>query len=136
MKSSNLFLAGIAAAPSLVAAATCTSHTINVKATASNRVVFAPSLDLTSVAGIESLRSSGAGLLGQLVGFLPVSGTYSIAAKYCQPAPGSPISRAREVQLLLHGVPYDSVCLPPKREMRSRKLMTLTELLVRSSWQP
>lgn len=110
MRSNNIILTALAAsAPTISAAATCTSHTIKVDATANNRVVFAPSLDLTSVSGIESLLSSGAGLLGQLVGFLPVSGSYDIAAKYCQPAPGSPASRAKEVQLLLHGVPYDSV---------------------------
>ncbi|CZT25783.1 uncharacterized protein RCC_11452 [Ramularia collo-cygni] len=108
MRSENVLLAALAAtAPTLSTAATCTSHTIKVQATANNRVIFAPGSDLTSVSGVESLLSSGAGLLGQLAGFFPVSGTYDIAAEYCQPAPGSPLSRHRDVQLLLHGVPYD-----------------------------
>ncbi|EME81215.1 uncharacterized protein MYCFIDRAFT_111073, partial [Pseudocercospora fijiensis CIRAD86] len=41
-------------------------------------------------------------------GLLPVSGTYQIAAKYCTPAVGAPAKRAKEVQILLHGVPYNS----------------------------
>lgn len=110
MRSHDLLLGALAvAAPGVSGIASCTSHIINVKASASNHALFAPNLDLTSVSGIESLLSSGAGLLGQLLGFLPVSGTYEIAAKYCPPAPGSPASRAKEVQLLLHGVPYNSV---------------------------
>ncbi|SMR56012.1 unnamed protein product [Zymoseptoria tritici ST99CH_1A5] len=98
----------LAAAPGPSLAATCSSHMISVRATANNRVVFAPTLDLTSPSGVESLLSSGAGALGQLVEFLPVSGTYQIAAKYCRPASGAPSGRSKHVQLLLHGVPYNS----------------------------
>lgn len=91
-------------------AAWCTSHTIPVRTSANNGVVFAPNFDLTSPSGVESFLSSGAGFLGQLAGFLPVSGTYQIAAKYCQPAnnPRAPPGRSKEVQVLLHGVPYNS----------------------------
>lgn len=113
MRSDNILLAALAAAaaPTLSsAAATCTSHTIKVQTTANNRVVFAPSLDLTTLSGTESFLGSGAGVLGQLAGFIPVGGTYDIAAKYCPPVPGSPASRSKQYLLLLHGVPYDSVC--------------------------
>ncbi|KAK4498520.1 hypothetical protein PRZ48_011178 [Zasmidium cellare] len=91
-------------------AASCTSHTIPVTTSANNGIVLAPSLDLTSLSGVESFLSSGAGFLGQFAGLLPVSGTYQIAAKYCQPAnnPSAPAGRSKEVQLLLHGVPYNS----------------------------
>lgn len=109
MRSNSVMLAALAAGPTLSAAATCTSHTIKVQTSANNRVVFAPSLDLTTFSGVESFLGSGAGVLGQLAGFIPVSGSYDIAAKYCRPAPGSPASRSKQYQLMLHGVPYDSV---------------------------
>lgn len=110
MRAYSLILGGLATAPSLVAGAACTSHTIKVTARASNRVIFAPTTDLNSPSGVLSFLGSGAGLLGQLTGFIPVSGTYDIAAKFCQPEqnPQAPAGRATEVQLLLHGVPYNS----------------------------
>ncbi|KXS96608.1 hypothetical protein AC578_10449 [Pseudocercospora eumusae] len=98
----------LAAFPSLAAAASCTSHTIPVKTSANNGVILAPNLDLTSLSGVESFLGSGAGFLGQFAGLLPVGGTYQIAAKYCTPAPGGSAKRAKEVQVLLHGVPYNS----------------------------
>ena len=112
----NTLLAGLLAAslPTVSAAASCTSHMIPVAVKdAHNRVVFAPGFDLNSISGVTSFLSSGGGLLGQLAGFLPTSGTYEIAAKYCEPAENAnaPAARAKEVQLLLHGVPYNMVCL-------------------------
>ncbi|CAK4026187.1 alpha beta-hydrolase [Lecanosticta acicola] len=100
----------LAAAPRLALAVSCTSHAVSVTASANNGIVLAPNLDLTSVSGVESLLSSGAGLLGQFAGLLPVSGAYQIAMKYCPPAnnPEAPAGRSQEVQLLLHGVPYNS----------------------------
>ena len=111
MISNSLIVSFLAAAPTLAAAAVCTSQTIPVTASANNQIVFAPTTDLTTPSGVLSFLGSGAGVLGQLTGFLPVSGTYNIAAKYCEPArnPKAPASRATEVQLLLHGVPYNSV---------------------------
>lgn len=106
MMSTLMLLAAIAA--SVVATPDCTSHIIPVKASASNRVIFAPTTDLTTAQGVTSFISSGAGALGQLAGFLPTTGTYNIAAKFCAPAPNAPAKRAHEVQLLLHGVPYNS----------------------------
>ncbi|USW56057.1 Putative alpha/beta hydrolase-1 [Septoria linicola] len=110
MVAHNLVASVLAVAPAIVAAAVCTTHTIPVTASANNQVVFAPTTDLTSPSGVLSFLGSGAGLLGQLTAFLPVSGTYNITAKYCQPArnPRAPAGRASEVQVLLHGVPYNS----------------------------
>lgn len=117
MHSNILFATILGAAPFLAAAAaSCTSHVISVTTNANNGIIFAPNFDLTSPDGVLSFLSSGAGLLGQFAGLLPVSGTYNIAAKYCAPAlnPNAPPARAKEVQLLLHGVPYNSVsiCAP------------------------
>lgn len=111
MLSKSVLTSLLAAAPGIASVASCSSHTVPVKANANNGVIFAPSLDLTSVSGVESFLSSGAGFLGQLAGFLPVSGTYQIAMKYCKPEinPTAPPGRSKEVQVLLHGVPYNSV---------------------------
>lgn len=107
----RLIASVLAGTPAIAAAAVCTTHTVPVTASANNQVIFAPTTDLTSPSGVLSFLGSGAGLLGQLTGILPVSGTYNIAVKYCQPArnPTAPASRASEVQVLLHGVPYNSV---------------------------
>lgn len=108
----TLLATSLATASTVTAAVSCTSHTIPVTVTnVENRVVFAPGYDLNTVSGVTSFISSGGGLLGQLAGYLPVSGTYSIAAQYCEPQENAeaPASRAKEVQLLLHGVPYNMV---------------------------
>lgn len=109
----NALLSLLAAAPTFAYAASCSSHMIPVTTSANNGIVLAPGFDLTSPSGVESFLSSGAGFLGQFAGLLPVSGTYQIAAKYCQPQsnPRAPAGRSTEVQLLLHGVPYNSVSL-------------------------
>lgn len=85
------------------ATTTCSSHVIPVKASAQNQVIYAPNTNLSDPEGVMSFLGSGLGALGQLAGFIPVSGTYNIAAKYCAPDPAAkaPASRANEVQLLV-----------------------------------
>nr|POE99409.1 hypothetical protein CFP56_52801 [Quercus suber] len=108
----NACLAGLLAIPAAVnAQAVCNSYTIPVEVNdVSNQLILAPTLDLTTIAGVESLLGSVLGLLGQLLKLAPVSGTFNIAAQYCEPGAnsGAPAARATEVQLLLHGVPYNS----------------------------
>nr|POF17452.1 hypothetical protein CFP56_12866 [Quercus suber] len=107
----NACLASLLAIPAAVRAqAVCNSYTIPVEVKdVQNQLILAPTLDLGSVAGIESLLGSVLGLVGQLLKYSPVSGTYNIAAQYCEPSPdsGAPAARANEVQLLLHGQPND-----------------------------
>lgn len=70
--------ATIDASPLDTRVAKCTDFMIPVQAKASNRDIFNPNLDFSSVSGVTSFLSSGVGALGQLFGFVPVSGTYQI----------------------------------------------------------
>lgn len=58
-----------------------------------------------------------------------VSGTFSIAATYCEPANKVP-DREGTVQLLLHGLGYTKVRACLNRARRNRELITATGILV------
>lgn len=77
----------------------CKDITFTVSATAQNQVVANPPPNLL-------VLDTSLAFLAQPVGLTTVSGTQKLYGQYCEPTVKNP-SRAKTLQLLVHGITYD-----------------------------
>lgn len=92
--------------PLCSAAPTCDDLTITVHAAANVHKIPLSSLniDLTDRKAVKNLLNSALGTASRVFPIIPVSGTYDISARYCEPEVEN--GNSKTVQILAHGATY------------------------------